>query len=63
MRFIEKTMKRYGKAEAIVTDGSKSYQAAMKDLGIDDHREMGRWLNNNQLFWLWMVADMCGYSE
>ena len=32
--------------EAIVTDGLKSYPAAMRALGNLDRREMGRWLNN-----------------
>ena len=44
--FFKKTLKRHGKAEEIVTDGLKSYPAAMKDLGIEDRREMGRWMNN-----------------
>jgi putative transposase len=46
LRFFKKTLKRHGKAEAIVTDGLKSYPAAMRDLGIEDRREMDRWLNN-----------------
>jgi len=29
-----------------VTDGLKPYPAALKELGIEDRREMGRWLNN-----------------
>jgi len=33
-------------AETIVTDSLKSYPAAMKKLGNQDRREMGRWLNN-----------------
>ena len=43
---MKKTLKRNGKAETIVTDGLKSYPAAMKELGNNDRREMGRWLNN-----------------
>ena len=39
-------MKRHGKAEKIVTDGLRSYPAAMRDLGNLDRREMGRWKNN-----------------
>ena len=46
LAFLKKALKRHGKAEAIVTDGLRSYPAAMRDLGIEDHREMGRWLNN-----------------
>jgi len=46
LRFFKKALKRDGTTEAIVTDGLKSYPAAMKELGIEDRREMGRWLNN-----------------
>ncbi len=44
--FMKKALKRHGKVETIVTDGLKSYPAAMKDLSNEDRREMGRWLNN-----------------
>jgi putative transposase len=46
LAFIKKTLKRHGKAETIVTDGLRSYSAAMRELGNLDRREMGRWLNN-----------------
>lgn len=46
LRFLKKTLKRHGKAERIVTDGLRSYPAAMATLGNLDRREMGRWLNN-----------------
>lgn len=46
LRFLKKALKRHGKAETIVTDGLRSYPAAMRDLGNEDCREMGRWLNN-----------------
>lgn len=46
LRFFKKTLKRHGKAEKIVTNGLKSYPAAMRKLGNEDRREMGRWLNN-----------------
>jgi putative transposase len=46
LRFIRKALKRHGQAEKIVTDGLKSYPAAMADLGNSERREMGRWLNN-----------------
>ncbi|WP_408587892.1 transposase [Novosphingobium sp.] len=45
-RFIRKALKRHGKAEAIVTDGLKSYPAAMKELGNEHRREVGRHANN-----------------
>ena len=44
--FMKKALKRYGKPEVIVTDGLRSYPAAMRELGNLDRREMGRWLNN-----------------
>ncbi|RVQ66076.1 IS6 family transposase [Croceicoccus ponticola] len=46
LAFMKKALKRHGKAETIVTDGLRSYPAAMKELGNEDRREMGRWLNN-----------------
>ena len=46
LRFFKKTLKRHGKAEAIVTDGLHSYPAAMRELGNLERREVGRWLNN-----------------
>lgn len=44
--FLKKALKRHGSAEAIVTDGLRSYPAAVRDLGNLDRREIGRWLNN-----------------
>ena len=46
LRFLKKALKHHGKAEAIVTDGLKSYPSAMRELNIENKREMGRWLNN-----------------
>ncbi|MEP6968724.1 MAG: IS6 family transposase, partial [Pseudomonadota bacterium] len=46
LRFIKKAMKRHGRPEAIVTDGLRSYGAAMKEIGNADRQETGRWLNN-----------------
>ena len=44
--FMKKALKRHGSVDAIVTDGLRSYPAAMRELGNLDRREMGRWLNN-----------------
>lgn len=44
--FLKKALKRHGRADAIVTDGLRSYPVAMRDLGNLDRREMGRWLND-----------------
>lgn len=46
LRFFKKALRRHGSPVEIITDGLRSYPAALKDLGIDDRREMGRWLNN-----------------
>ena len=46
LAFMKKALKRHGRAETIVTDGLKSYPAAMRELGIEDRREVGRHLNN-----------------
>jgi putative transposase len=46
LAFMKKALKRHGKVDAIVTDGLKSYPAAMHDLGNLGRRETGRWLNN-----------------
>jgi hypothetical protein len=46
LKFIRKSMKRYGRPEIIVTDKLRSYGAAMKDIGNADRQETGRWLNN-----------------
>ena len=46
LRFYKKALKRHGSPVKVVTDGLKSYPAAMRELGIEDRREMGRWLNN-----------------
>ena len=42
LRFMKKALKRHGPAEKIVTDGLRSYPAAMQKLGNAERREMGR---------------------
>ena len=46
LAFLKKALKRHGRAETIVTDGLRSYPAAMRELGNLDRREVGRWKNN-----------------
>ena len=46
LKFIKRTMKRHGRPQVIVTDGLRSYGAALKDIGNVDRQETGRWLNN-----------------
>jgi len=46
LKFLKKALKRHGRADKIVTDGLRSYPAAMRKMGNLDRREMGQWLNN-----------------
>ena len=46
LKFLRKSMKRYGQPEMVVTDKLRSYGAAMKVIGNADRQETGRWLNN-----------------
>ena len=46
LAFMKKALKRHGTLAAIVTDGLKSYRAAMTDLGNEQKQEVGRHANN-----------------
>ena len=46
LKFLKKLMKRHGRAEELVTDGLRSYGAALKDIGAEDRQVTGRWENN-----------------
>jgi putative transposase len=46
LKFLKKTLKRHGHAEEMVTDRLRSYGAALRELGISDLQETGRWVNN-----------------
>ncbi len=46
LKFLKRTMKRYGRPRSIVTDDLRSYRAAMKSIGIAKRQERDRWLNN-----------------
>ena len=46
LNFIKRAMKRHGRPQAVVTDGLRSYGAAMKEIGIADRQEVGRLINN-----------------
>ncbi len=48
LKFMKKLMKRHGCAEVITTDGLRFYGAAMTELGIADHQEIGRYANNRR---------------
>ena len=43
---MKRALKRHGSPAAIVTDGLKSYRAAMTDLGNEQKQEIGRHANN-----------------
>ena len=46
LTFLKKALKRHGSPEAIITDGLRSYKAAMNELGNAHRQEIGRWANN-----------------
>ena len=46
LKFLKRTLKRYGRPWSIVTDRLRSYQAAMQALGNPGRQECGRWLNH-----------------
>ena len=43
LKFLRKTMKRFGPPHVIVTDLLRSYGAAMKVIGNATKQETGRW--------------------
>ena len=46
LKFLKKSLKRHGHPDEIVTDRMRSYGAALRELGIAERQETGRWLNN-----------------
>ena len=46
LKFLKRTMKRYGGPRVIVTDRLGSYAAAMKVIGVEDRQRRGKWRNN-----------------
>ena len=46
LKFLKRTMKRYGGPRVIVTDRLGSYGAAMKVIGVEDRQICGQWFNN-----------------
>ncbi|WP_439573841.1 IS6 family transposase [Phreatobacter sp.] len=46
LKFLRKSLKRHGPVEVIVTDRLASYGAALKAIGAEDKRQVGRGLNN-----------------
>ena len=46
LKMLKALMKRYGRAEKVVTDRLSSYGAALRRLSCPAKQETGRWLNN-----------------
>lgn len=46
LRFLQKTMKRYGSPRTVIADRLRSYGAAMNEIRNQDRQEVGRHLNN-----------------
>ena len=46
LKFLKRTLKRHGRPRTIVTDGLRSYRAAMRIIGNVASQACGRWLNN-----------------
>ena len=58
LKFLRKSMKRYGQPHVIVTDNLRSYGAAMKVIGNAEKQQTGRWLNSrSQESGPWMRAQ------
>ncbi|NDR58662.1 IS6 family transposase, partial [Pseudoruegeria sp. M32A2M] len=46
LKFLKKTMKRYGRPHVFLTNKLRSYGVALKEVGAAERQETGRWLNN-----------------
>jgi putative transposase len=46
LKFLKKALKRHGCSVEILTDRLRSYGAALREIGIGDRQETGRWANN-----------------
>ena len=46
LKLLKRIMKKYGQPRSVVTDGLRSYSAAMRELGNADRHEVGGRLNN-----------------
>jgi putative transposase len=46
LTFLKKLIRRHGRAEELVTDGLRSYGAALKQIGAEDKQVTGRWESN-----------------
>ncbi len=46
LKFLRKLIRRHGRPEELVTDGLRSYGAALKEVGAKGLQVTGRWENN-----------------
>lgn len=46
LKFLKKAMRPHGPVKAIVTDGLRSYRAALKEIGGAGKQATGSWINN-----------------
>ena len=46
LRFLRKTMKRWGRPKVMTPDRLRSYRTAMKEIKIEARQATDRWLNN-----------------
>jgi len=46
LKFVKKAMKRFSRPKTVVTDGLRSYGAALNEVRNANRQEMGHWLNN-----------------
>ncbi|QLQ17712.1 MAG: IS6 family transposase [Exiguobacterium profundum] len=46
LKFLKKALKRHGPSGEFVTDCLRSYGAALREPGISDRQDTGRWANN-----------------
>ena len=46
LKFLRKSMRRYGRPQIVITPRLKPYRAALKVIGNDNRQMTGRWLNN-----------------
>ena len=46
LHFLKKTMRKHGRPEVVVTDKLRSYGVALREIGVGNRQETGRWLNN-----------------
>lgn len=48
LKFLRKTLKRHGDVDKLVTDRLRSYGAALRELGIGNKQQTGRWARKRE---------------